>query len=466
MSKYDILILGGGPGGYVAAIRASQLGFKTAVIEKEAMGGVCLNWGCIPTKALLKSAKVYNEITHSESFGIEVEKYSPNLKKMISRSREVAEKMSKGVAYLMKKNKVDIIKGYGFLKPGKKVEVTTAAGEILLYEAEHIIISTGGRARQLKNVAIDNKKVLDYMGILNTQKIPKSLVVVGAGAIGIEFASFFNALGSEVTVLEYAPAILPNEDAEVSKELTKSLKSKGINILTEAAVQEIETDIENPKIRIVKFLHKEEVKSIETRKVLIAVGVSANIENIGLEDIGINVKDGVIEVNEKYHTSVKGYYAIGDVIGKAALAHVASAEGINCVENIAGLKPESINYSNIPYCTYSQPEVASVGLTEKKAKEAGYEVKIGKFPFTASGKSSAEGDNSGFVKLVFDKKYGELLGAHLTGNHVTELISELVLAKKMECTAHEIVKTIHPHPTMSEAIMEAAGIALDEGIHF
>lgn len=465
MNKYDIIIVGGGPGGYVAAIRAAQLGFKTAVIEKDAMGGVCLNWGCIPTKALLKSAKVYKEIVNAETFGIKVEGFEPKLKKMMERSQEVAEKMSKGVSYLMKKNKVNIINGYGWLKSNKKIEVTNAIGEVQLYEADHIVIATGGRAKQLENIAVNNQRVLDYMGILSLKKAPKNLIVVGAGAIGIEFASFFNALGSNVTILEYTKHILPNEDEDVSKELEKILKNKGINIITEAAVQEIEHDDENPKIRIVKYKHKEEIKEVDANKVLIAVGVSANVENMGLEEVGITLEKGVIKVNKNYQTNINGYYAIGDVIGNSALAHVASAEGIHCIEHIAGKNPPPIDYMNIPYCTYSFPEVASVGITEKKAKSMGYDIKVGKFPFSASGKAAAVGETSGFVKLVFDKKYGELLGAHLLGENVTELISELVLAKKMECTAKEILHSIHPHPTFSEAIMEAAGVALDEGIH-
>lgn len=460
--SYDVIVLGSGPGGYVTAIRASQLGLKTAVIEKEALGGICLNWGCIPTKALLKSANVFDYINHAEDYGIKVKEQSADFPAIVKRSRGVAEKMSGGVQFLMKKNKIDVIMGTGKVKAGKKVDVTDAEGKITEYSANNIIIATGARSRQLPNLPQDGKNVIGYREALTLPKVPKKMVIVGSGAIGVEFAYFYNAMGAEVTVVEYMPNIVPVEDEEVSKQLERTFKKQGIKVMTNASVESVDTAGRGCKVQV-KTKKGEEVLNCDV--VLSAVGIEANIENIGLEEVGIATDRGRILTNDYYETNIPGYYAIGDVIPGPALAHVASAEGITCVEKIAGMNPETIDYTNIPGCTYCSPEVASVGMTEKAAKEAGYEIKVGKFPFSASGKASAAGHNDGFIKLIFDAQYGELLGGHMIGANVTEMIAEIVAIRKLETTGHELIKTIHPHPTMSEAIMEAAAAAYGEVIH-
>lgn len=463
MSKYDIIVLGSGPGGYVTAIRASQLGFKTAVVEKESLGGVCLNWGCIPTKALLKSAQVFNYIEHADDYGIKVEKHSADFGSMINRSRSVADGMSKGVKFLMKKNKIDVIEGFGKIKPGKKVEVVKD-DQATEYSADHIIIATGARSRELPNLAQDGKHIIGYREAMTLKDKPKRMVVVGAGAIGIEFAYFYNSIGTEVTIVEYLDRLVPVEDADVSKELTKNFKKSGMNIKTGAAVEKVDVKDGVCKVQV-KNNKSGEVSEIECDIVLSAVGIAPNVENIGLEAVGVKTEKGKIVVNEWGQTSVAGYYAIGDVTPGQALAHVASAEGILCVEKLKGMHVEPIDYKNIPGCTYCYPEVASVGYTEEQAKEAGYELKVGKFPFSASGKAQAGGTSEGFVKVIFDAKYGELLGAHMIGSNVTEMIAEIVVARKLETTGHEMLKSVHPHPTMSEAVMEACAAAYDEVIH-
>ena len=460
--KYDIIIVGSGPGGYVTAIRASQLGFKTAVVEKENLGGVCLNWGCIPTKALIKSANVFEYIQHAKDYGIEVGKAVADFGAIVKRSRDVAGGMSKGVQFLMKKNKIDVIEGIGKLKPGKKVDVTDAEGKVSEYSADHIIIATGARSRELPNLPMDGEKVFGYRKAMTLEKLPKKMIVVGSGAIGIEFAYVYNALGTEVTVVEFLPTIVPLEDEEVSKQLGRSLKKQGIKIMVSSSVEKVDISGKGVKATV-KTKKGEEI--LEADVVLSAVGITSNIENIGLEEVGIVTDKGKVLVNDFYETNIPGHYAIGDLIPGPALAHVASAEGITCVENIKGMDVEAIDYSNIPGCTYCSPEVASVGMTEKAAIEAGYEVKVGKFPFSASGKASAAGAKEGFVKLIFDAKYGELLGGHMIGANVTEMVAELVAVRKLETTGHEIIKAIHPHPTMSEAIMEAAAAAYGEVIH-
>ncbi len=463
--NFDLIILGSGPGGYVAAIRASQLGMKVAVVEKENLGGVCLNWGCIPTKALLKSAQVFDYIHHAKDYGITVNEPVAEFGQMISRSRGVADGMSKGVNFLMKKNKITVIEGYGRLARGKKVVVTDKDGKKAEYSAEHIIIATGGRAKELPNIKIDGKKIIGYREAMTLPVQPKKMVVVGAGAIGVEFAYFYNTIGTEITVVEFMEqGLLPREDADISKELTKVYKKAGMKILANSSVEKIEMTDEGCNV-IVKNRKDESVQTITCDIVLSAAGVTPNTEDIGLEVLGIETDRGMIKVDAYYRTNVPGIYAIGDVIPTQALAHVASAEGITCVEKIAGHHPEPIDYSNIPGCTYCWPEVSSVGMTEAQAKEAGYELKIGKFPFSASGKASASGAKDGFVKMIFDAKYGEFLGGHMIGANVTEMIAELVLAKKLESTGHEILKAIHPHPTMSEAVMEATAAAYDEVIH-
>jgi len=460
--KYDVIVLGSGPGGYVTAIRASQLGLKTAVVEREALGGICLNWGCIPTKALLKSANVFEYIEHAEDYGISVGAPKADFGGMVSRSRGVADGMSKGVQFLMKKNKIDVIMGNGKLMAGKQLEVTDESGKKQVLSADHIIIATGARSRQLPSIPQDGKNIIGYREAMTLEQQPKRLVVVGSGAIGVEFAYFYNAIGTEVTVIEYQDRIVPVEDVDVSKQLEKSFKKTGINVMTSSEVLGVES---KGKEQVVKVKTKKGEETITCDVVLSAAGVVANIENIGLEDVGIVVDGGKIVVNDYYATNIPGYYAIGDCVPGPALAHVASAEGITCVEKIAGHTPEPIDYGNIPGCTYCFPEVASVGMTEAQAKEAGHDVKVGKFPFSASGKASASGHKDGFVKLVFDAKYGELLGGHMIGANVTEMVAELVALRKLETTGHELIKTIHPHPTLSEAVMEAAAAAYDEVIH-
>lgn len=459
---YDIIVIGSGPGGYVTAIRASQLGFKTAIIEKENLGGICLNWGCIPTKALLKSAQVFEYLNHAKDYGISADNIKADFNAVIKRSRDVADGMSKGIQFLMKKNKIEVIMGTAKVKPGKKVEVKSADGKITVLDSKHIIIATGARSRELPNLKQDGKKIIGYREAMNLPKQPKSLVVVGSGAIGVEFAYFYATMGTKVTVVEFLPNLVPVEDEEVSKQLEKSFKKAGIDVMTEASVESVDTKGEGCKVNV-----KTKVGTIvlEADIVLSAVGIAANIEGIGLEETGIKTDKGKILTDKFYATNVPGYYAIGDCIPGQALAHVASAEGITCVEKIKGMHVDPIDYNNIPGCTYCQPEIASVGFTEKKAKEAGYTIKVGKFPFSASGKAKAAGASDGFVKLIFDAKYGELLGAHMIGANVTEMVAETVAIRKLETTGHELIKTIHPHPTMSEAIMEAAAAAYGEVIH-
>lgn len=460
--KYDIIVLGSGPGGYVTAIRASQLGFKVAVIEKENLGGICLNWGCIPTKALLKSAQVFDYLKHASDYGLTIKEFDKDFNAVIERSRGVADGMSKGVQFLMKKNKIDVIDGAGKVKPGKKVDVTDKDGKTTEYTAEHIIIATGARSRELPNLPQDGKKVIGYRQAMTLKEQPKSMIVVGSGAIGVEFAHFYNAMGTDVTIVEFMPNIVPVEDEDISKQFERSLKKSGIKIMTNASVEKVDTSGNGVKATV-KTSKGEEI--LEAEIVLSAVGIKSNIENIGLEETGIATGKDKILVNKYYQTNIPGYYAIGDVVPGQALAHVASAEGILCVEKIAGLHVEPLDYGNIPGCTYATPEIASVGLTEKQAKEKGYELKIGKFPFSASGKAKAAGTPDGFVKVIFDAKYGEWLGCHMIGAGVTDMIAEAVVARKLETTGHEIIKSVHPHPTMSEAVMEAAAAAYDEVIH-
>jgi len=460
--KYDVIVIGTGPGGYVAAIRASQLGFKTAVVEKESLGGICLNWGCIPTKALLKSAQVYDYLKHVDQYGLKAEAIDKDFEAVVKRSRGVAEGMSKGVQFLMKKNKIDVIEGYGKIKPGKKIDVTAEDGRVTEYSADHIIIATGAKARELPNLPIDGEKVIEYRKAMSLPSQPKSMIVVGSGAIGVEFAHFYNSMGTEVTIVEYMPNIVPVEDKDVSKQMERSFKKAGIKVMTSSSVESVDTSGDGVKATV-KTKKGEQV--LEADIVLSAVGIKTNIENIGLEDVGIVTDRDKILVNDWYQTNIPGYYAIGDVTPGPALAHVASAEGITCVEKIAGLHTEAIDYGNIPGCTYATPEIASVGLTEEKAKEAGYDIKVGKFPFTASGKAKAAGTPEGFVKVIFDAKYGEWLGCHMIGAGVTDMIAEAVLGRKLETTGHEVLKAVHPHPTMSEAVMEAVADAYDEVIH-
>ncbi len=459
--NYDVIVLGSGPGGYVAAIRASQLGLKVAIVEKESLGGVCLNWGCIPTKALLKSAQVFEYINHAKEYGITVKDANADFSSVIKRSRDVADGMSNGIAYLMKKNKIDVINGFGKVKLGNKVSVTFD-GKATDYSAKHIIIATGARSRELPTLKQDGKKIIGYRDALILPSVPKKMIIVGSGAIGVEFAYFYNAMGSDVTIVEYMSNIVPVEDIDISKQLQRSFKKSGIKVMTNSSVEKVDTKGSGCKVTI-KTKSGEEI--IDCDVVLSAVGIVANIENIGLEEVGIKTEKGKIIVDNFYKTNKDGYYAIGDVLPNQALAHVASAEGITCVEKIAGHSPDPINYGNIPGCTYSSPEIASVGMTEAAAKEAGYDVKVGKFPFTASGKASAAGHKDGFVKVIFDAKYGEWLGCHMIGYNVTEMISEAVVARKLETTGHEVLKSVHPHPTMSEAVMEAVADAYDEVIH-
>ena len=463
--KYNLIVVGSGPGGYVAAIRASQLGLKTAIIERESLGGICLNWGCIPTKALIKSAEVFNYLGHAKDYGITVKEASADLTAVVKRSRDVAEGMSKGVQFLMKKNKIDVINGTGKLARGKKVEVTDDKGAVTTYEADNIIIATGARAKALPNIPIDGEKVIDYRKAMVPQKQPKSLVVIGAGAIGCEFAYFYHAMGTKVTVIEFLEqGLVPREDPEVSKELKRQFTRSGIDVMVNTAVEKV--DISGKQINVIAKDRKTgNVTEIQCDLVLSAAGVTSNIENIGLETLGIKTEKDKVVVNQWYETNVAGVYAIGDITEGPALAHVASAEAIICVEKIAGHHPQPLDYGNIPSCTYCQPEVASVGMTEEQAKAAGFELKIGKFPFSASGKAKAAGHPEGFVKLIVDAKYGEILGAHMIGHGVTDMIAEIVLARRLEATGMDLVKTVHPHPTMSEAVMEAAAAAYGEVIH-
>lgn len=461
--KYDLIVIGSGPGGYVAAIRAAQLGMKTAVVEKEEIGGVCLNWGCIPTKALLKSAQVFNYMKHAEDYGIKIgSEPKPDFEAIVKRSRDVADGMSKGVQFLFKKNKIDLLQGFGKLKSGKQVEVTDKDNKTKTYDANHIILATGARSRELPNLKIDSKKIIGYRKAMTLEKLPKSMVVVGSGAIGSEFAFFYNSMGVDVTLVEYMPTILPIEDEEVSKQLERSFKKSKMKVMTNASVEKVDSGGKMCKVTIKT---KKGEETIEAEMVLSAVGIATNLEGIGLEDTGVKTDKGKVVVDDYYRTNIEGVYAIGDIVHGPALAHTASHEGITCVEAIAGMNPDPIDYGNIPSCTYTNPEVASVGMTEKQAKEAGYDIKVGKFPFSASGKASAAGNKEGFVKVIFDAKYGEWLGCHMIGDNVTEMIAEAVAARKLETTGHEIIKTVHPHPTMSEAIMEAAAAAYDEVIH-
>ena len=461
MTEYDVIVLGSGPGGYVTAIRASQLGFKTAIVEKENLGGVCLNWGCIPTKALLKSAQVFEYLKHADDYGLTIKEYDKNFDAVINRSRNVAKGMSKGVQFLMKKNKIDIIEGHGKIIPGKKVSVTKNK-KTTEYKGQNIIIATGARSREIQSLPQDGKKIIGYREAMTLSKQPKKLVVVGSGAIGIEFAHFYNAMGTNVTIVEYLDRIVPVEDEEISKQLERSFTNSGINILTSTEVKSVDTKGKDIKVTL-KTDKGEEIITADT--ILSAVGIKTNIENIGLEEVGIATDQDKILVNDFYQTNIPGYYAIGDVTKGQALAHVASAEGILCVEKIAGHTVEPLDYGNIPGCTYCSPEVASVGLTESQAKEKGFEIKVGKFPFSASGKAQAGGNSEGFVKVIFDSKYGEWLGCHMIGAGVTDMIAEAVLGRKLETTGSEVLKTVHPHPTMSEAVMEAVADAYDEVIH-
>ncbi len=461
--NFDLIIIGSGPGGYVAAIRASQLGLKTVVVERESLGGICLNWGCIPTKSLLKSAQVYEYFLHAADYGIKIDgSVTPDFEKVVGRSRTVADGMSKGIQFLFKKNNIEVIKGSGRLKSPGVVSVTGEDGSEKELKAAHIILATGARSKELPNLKQDGEKIIGYREAMTLPKLPESMVVVGSGAIGSEFANFYNTMGTKVTLVEFLPNVVPLEDEEVSKQLERSFKKAKMKVMTSSSVESVDTSGKLCKVNI--KTPKGEVE-VEAEVVLSAIGVAPNLENLGLEENGIELDKGKVKVDDYYRTNVKGLYAIGDIVGGPALAHVASAEGICCVEKIAGHTPQPIDYGNIPGCTYTSPELASVGMTEKAAKEAGYDLKVGKFPFTASGKASAAGAKEGFVKLVFDAKYGELLGAHLIGANVTEMIAELVVARKLETTGEEIIKAIHPHPTMSEAVMEAAAAAYGEVIH-
>lgn len=462
MASYDLIVIGSGPGGYVAAIRASQLGMKVGVVERESLGGVCLNWGCIPTKALLKSAQVYDYIKHANDYGIEVGASKADFPAMIKRSRDVAGNMSKGVQFLFKKNKIDVINGTGKLLSNKKVGVTDDSGTTTEYSSNHILVATGGRSKELPNLPIDGKKIIGYRKAMSLEKQPKSMVIVGSGAIGTEFAYFYNSIGTEVTLVEFLPHLVPLEDEEISKQLERAYKKSGIKIMVNSEVKSVDTKGKLCKVTVKTSKGEEK---IECEMVLSAVGVTANIEDIGLETAGVATDRGKVVVDDFYRTNVSGVYAIGDIVNGPALAHVASAEGIICVEKIAGKDPEPLNYNNIPSCTYCSPEIASVGYTEKAAKDAGYEIRVGKFPFSASGKATAAGAKEGFVKVIYDVKYGEWLGAHMIGANVTEMIAEVVAARKLETTGHEILKSVHPHPTMSEAVMEATAAAYDEVIH-
>ena len=461
-SQYDLIVIGSGPGGYPAAIRASQLGMKVGVVEKAELGGVCLNWGCIPTKALLKSAQVFEYINHAKDYGVDVKDASVDFSGMVKRSRGVADSMSKGIQFLFKKNSIEHIPGHGKIKKGGIVEVTDEKGKVTEYKPKNTILATGGRSRELPALPIDGTKIIGYREAMVMPKQPKKMVVVGSGAIGVEFAYFYNSIGTEVTIVEFMSNIVPLEDEEVSKALARNFKKNGIKIMLESEVTAVDTKGAGCKVKVKT---KKGEETLDCDVVLSAVGVSTNLENLGLEEVGVKTERGKVVVDDFYATSVKNVYAIGDIVPGQALAHVATAEAIICVEKMAGHNPEPLNYNNIPGCTYCSPEVASVGYTEKAAKEAGYEVKVGKFPFTASGKAKAAGAPDGFVKVIFDAKYGEWLGCHMIGANVTEMIAEAVSARKLETTGHEIIKSVHPHPTMSEAVMEAAADAYDEVIH-
>ena len=462
MNNFDLIVIGSGPGGYVAAIRASQLGMKVAIVEKENLGGICLNWGCIPTKALLKSAQVFDYLNHAKEYGIEVNEVNANFQDIVQRSRNVAESMSKGVQFLMKKNNIEVIYGYGKILPGNRVEITQNEGGIKILKANNVLLATGGRAKQLLSLPIDGMKIIDYRKAMVLEKLPQKMAIVGAGAIGVEFAYFYNTLGVDVTLIEFFDTILPVEDKEVGKALEKIYTKKGMTILTSSRV--LNSKINEDKVQLLVNTPKGE-QIIDADIVLSAAGVSTNIENIGLELTGIQTENDRVKVNAYYQTNVEGVYAIGDIVKGQALAHVASAEGIIAVEHMAGHHPQPLDYDNIPGCTYCSPEVASVGITEQKAKEKGLDILVGKFPFSASGKAKAAGKADGFVKLIFDKKYGEVLGAHMIGENVTEMIAEMIVARKLETTGMQILKAVHPHPTMSEAIMEAAAAAYGEVIH-
>ena len=461
--NYDLIIIGSGPGGYVAAIRASQLGRKVAVVERAELGGICLNWGCIPAKSLLKSAKVYENVKNAVDYGIKISgDVSPDINGMIERSRAVAEEMSKGIQYLFKKNKIDYIKGFGKLAGNNKVRVEGDNGKYEEYVAPHIILATGARPKELPNLKLDGEKIIGYREAITLNKMPESMIIVGSGAIGSEFAYFYNSIGVDVTLIEFFPNIVPLEDEEVSKQLGRSFKKAGMKVMTGSLVEKVDINGEKCKVTV---KNKNGEIEIEADIVLSAVGITPNLENIGLEEVGIEMDKDKVKVNEYYQTNVKGIYAIGDIVHGQSLAHVASAEGIICVENISGKTPDQLDYKNIPSCTYTSPEVASVGMKEKEAIEAGYKIKVGKFPFTASGKARAIGEKEGFIKLIFDARYGELLGGHMIGANVTEMIAEIVVARKLEITGPELIKSIHPHPTMSEAIMEAAADAYGEVIN-
>lgn len=461
--SYDLIVIGSGPGGYVAAIRASQLGMKTAVVEKAELGGVCLNWGCIPTKSLLKSAQVFDYTKNAANYGVKIDgDIKPDFEAMVGRSREVANGMSKGIEFLFKKNKIDVLNGFGKIVDKGKVEFAGDKGKKEVYEAKNIMLATGARSKELPNLKQDGKKIIGYRKAMTLEKQPESMVVVGSGAIGAEFAYFYATLGTKVTLVEFLPNVLPNEDEEVSKQMARSFKKAGMKVMTNSSVEKVDTSGKKCKVTIKT---KKGEEQYEADIVLSAVGIAPNLEGVGIEEMGVELENGKVKVDEFYRTNIEGVYAIGDIVHGPALAHVASAEGICAVEKIAGENPQPIDYGNLPGNTYTMPEVASVGMTEKQAKEAGYEVRVGKFPFTASGKASAAGHKDGFVKLIFDKKYGELLGGHMIGQNVTEMIAELVVAKKLETTGHEIIKSVHPHPTMSEAVMEAAAAAYDEVIH-
>ena len=462
MSKFDVIVLGSGPGGYVTAIRASQLGLKTAVVEKENLGGVCLNWGCIPTKALLKSAEVYNYLKKSEDYGISAENVSSDFDKVINRSRSVADTMSKGVNFLMKKNKITVIKGHATINSDKTITIQDKKDSYII-SGSHVIIATGARSREINSLIQNGKNIIGNREAMTLEKQPKDLIIVGSGAIGVEFAYFYNSLGTNVTLVEYLPKIAPLEDDDISKELQKILKKQGVKIMTSSEL--IESEASKDKVDVKIKDPNGEIINMTADVVLSAVGIKSNIEGLGLENLEIKTEKDKILVDDFYKTNVDGFYAIGDVVNGPALAHVASAEGITCIEKIKGMSVNPLDYGNIPGCTYCKPEIASVGLTEKQAIENGFDIKVGKFPFTASGKAQSSGNSEGFVKVIFDSKYGEWLGCHMIGSNVTEMISEAVVGRKLETTGHEILKAVHPHPTLSEAVMEAVADAYDEVIH-